>query len=93
MWFIAVEVEQETSAPPANKNPGSAPDASKRECSLLMQVHGLEVSAIILYTVLCLYSGLSLSLKLVASSSFSLASSRKVVIGLCATRALERCTV
>ena len=25
MWFIAVEVEQETSAPPSNKNPGSAP--------------------------------------------------------------------
>ena len=25
MWFIAVEVEQETSAPPPNKNPGSAP--------------------------------------------------------------------
>ena len=26
MWFIAVEVEQEASAPPPNKNPGSAPD-------------------------------------------------------------------
>ena len=26
MWFIGVEVEQETSAPPPNKNPGSAPD-------------------------------------------------------------------
>ena len=25
MWFIGVEVEQETSAPPAKKNPGSAP--------------------------------------------------------------------
>ena len=25
-WFIGVEVEQETSAPPPNKNPGSAPD-------------------------------------------------------------------
>ena len=25
MWFIAVEVEQETSAPSAKKNPGSAP--------------------------------------------------------------------
>ena len=25
MWFIAVEVEQETSAPPPKKNPGSAP--------------------------------------------------------------------
>ena len=25
MWFIGVEVEQEMSAPPPNKNPGSAP--------------------------------------------------------------------
>ena len=25
MWFIGVEVEEETSAPPPNKNPGSAP--------------------------------------------------------------------
>ena len=25
MWFIGVEVEQETSAPPTKKNPGSAP--------------------------------------------------------------------
>ena len=28
MWFIGVEVEQETSAPPPKKNPGSAPAAS-----------------------------------------------------------------
>ena len=26
MWFIGVEVEQETSAPPPKKYPGSAPD-------------------------------------------------------------------
>ena len=25
VWFIGVEVEQETSAPPPKKNPGSAP--------------------------------------------------------------------
>ena len=25
MWFIGVEVEQETGAPPPKKNPGSAP--------------------------------------------------------------------
>ena len=25
MWFIGVEVEQETSEPPPKKNPGSAP--------------------------------------------------------------------
>ena len=29
MWFIAVEVEQETSAPPPKKNPGSAPSNYK----------------------------------------------------------------
>ena len=28
MWFIGVEVEQETSAPPPKKNPGSAPAAA-----------------------------------------------------------------
>ena len=28
MWFIGVEVEQETSAPPPEKNPGSAPENS-----------------------------------------------------------------
>ena len=28
MWFIGVEVEQEMSAPPPKKNPGSAPDFS-----------------------------------------------------------------
>ena len=26
MWFIGVEVEQETSAPTPKKNPGSAPE-------------------------------------------------------------------
>ena len=26
MWFIGVEVEQETSAPPPKRNPGSAPE-------------------------------------------------------------------
>ena len=28
MWFIGVEVKQETSAPPPKKNPGSAPCSS-----------------------------------------------------------------
>ena len=28
MWFIGVEVEQEKSAPPPKKNPGSAPAPS-----------------------------------------------------------------
>ena len=29
MWFIGVEVEQETSAPPPNKKPGSSPATGK----------------------------------------------------------------
>ena len=29
MWFIGVEVEQETSAPPPKKNPGSAPGSRR----------------------------------------------------------------
>ena len=29
MWFIGVEVEQETSAPPPKKTPGSAPEKSE----------------------------------------------------------------
>ena len=29
MWFIGVEVEKETSAPPPKKNPGSAPELSR----------------------------------------------------------------
>ena len=32
MWFIGVEVEQETSAPPPEKNPGSAPVGGPLEC-------------------------------------------------------------
>ena len=31
MWFIGAEVEQETSAPPPKKNPGSAPETSGQE--------------------------------------------------------------
>ena len=30
MWFIGVEVEQDTSAPPPKKNPGSAPVCQAR---------------------------------------------------------------
>ena len=38
MWFIGVEVEQETSAPPPKKNPGSAP-ASYRLVSYRTSAH------------------------------------------------------
>ena len=31
MWFIGVEVEQETCAPPPKKYPGSAPGKRERE--------------------------------------------------------------
>ena len=31
MWFIGAEVEQETSAPPPKRNPGSAPETSGQE--------------------------------------------------------------
>ena len=30
MWFIGVEVEQETSASPPKKNPGSAPEMTRK---------------------------------------------------------------
>ena len=33
MWFIGVEVEQETSAPPSKKNPGSAPVRHPHSCN------------------------------------------------------------
>ena len=29
MWFVGVEVEQETIAPPPKKNPGSAPEMAQ----------------------------------------------------------------
>ena len=35
MWFIGVEVEQETSAPPPKKNPGSAPEEEKKSWELI----------------------------------------------------------
>jgi len=37
MWFIGVEVEQETSAPPPKKNPGSAPGAGTMFSRLVPQ--------------------------------------------------------
>ena len=35
MWFIGVEVEQETSAPPPPKNPGSAPEKMAQWANVL----------------------------------------------------------
>ena len=34
MWFIGVKVEQETSAPPPKRNPGSAPDLEFKDMAL-----------------------------------------------------------
>ena len=43
MWFIGVEVEQETSAPPPKKNPGSALDLYVSIHKLLMStIHGYQ---------------------------------------------------
>ena len=36
MWFIGVEVEQETTTPPPKKNPGSAPEKAKSSSHLQM---------------------------------------------------------
>ena len=33
MWFIGVEIEHETSAPPPKKNPGSAPETASHQRS------------------------------------------------------------
>ena len=43
MWFIGVEVEQEASAPPPKKNPGSAPETAhtikeKKRKNLLLRL-------------------------------------------------------
>ena len=40
MWFIGVEVEQETSAPPPKNNPGSAPEKARRSSHLQMWNQG-----------------------------------------------------
>ena len=36
MWFIGVEVEQETSAPPPKKNPGSTCDVLQTKQFLIL---------------------------------------------------------
>ena len=40
MWFIGVEVKQETSAPPPKKNPGSAPEVIKNDVLILLMFKG-----------------------------------------------------
>ena len=38
-WFIGVEVEQETSAPPPKKNPGSAPGVFAQGSNIIYTVY------------------------------------------------------
>ena len=44
MWFIGVEVEHETSAPPPKKNPGSAPGTKSLCPSYISDESGTFVS-------------------------------------------------
>ena len=52
MWFIGVEVEQETSAPPPEKNPGSAPEVSYKDKRMSILYRTLQ-KKIIRVDVLC----------------------------------------
>ena len=47
MWFIGVEVEQEASAPPPKKNPGSAPAVSHRNKTIQRQNLSLLLTGLI----------------------------------------------
>ena len=49
MWFIGVEVEQETSAPPPKKNPGSAPGEGDCILPLLLPLFASATQAIDLW--------------------------------------------
>ena len=40
MWFIRVEVEQETSAPPPKKNPGLAPAVNQKDLGTKLSCFG-----------------------------------------------------
>ena len=42
LWFIGVEVEQETSAPPPKKNPGSAPERRPSLTGLILHWKGFS---------------------------------------------------
>ena len=55
MWFIGVEVEQETSAPPPKKNPGSAP-VFINEISILRRIRDVTVHN--LFRTISSYNGI-----------------------------------
>ena len=43
MWFIGVEVEQETTAPPPKNNPGSAPEPLAPMAEKVLRTFGPEI--------------------------------------------------
>ena len=45
MWFIGVEVEQETSAPPPKKNPGSAPGITQSFAQIYLDLATLALTS------------------------------------------------
>ena len=49
MWFIGVVVEQETSAPPPKKNPGSAPEMPFCTCCKLSMKRWIGVASALLF--------------------------------------------
>ena len=59
MWFIGVEVEQETSAPPPKKNPGSAPVNKIYYC---MEMYSTRAVLAPHHTLTCLEAHFSISL-------------------------------
>ena len=46
MWFIGVDVERETSAPPPKKNPGSAPDLSRFHDTIHFKMRKLSYASL-----------------------------------------------
>ena len=72
MWFIGVEVEQETSALPPKKNPGSAPDCIMFMCIYVLNKVLLLV-VVVLVLVLVLLLLLLLLLLLTSWFAFALA--------------------
>ena len=47
MWFIGVEVEQETSAPPPKKNPGSTPGIGTAASNKCFQIREMILACLV----------------------------------------------
>ena len=50
MWFIGVEVEQETTAPPPKKNPGSNPEINQKKVQRKQQTYRDSYPSLVLIT-------------------------------------------